>query len=441
MQYFNIAVGNKRVQGLIYNPGIRVSIQYSSQFRGSIDYFIIIDSFKRAFHSAKSKSWRKYLLQMESISLNKGGGGPPAATAATVTAQSNASFVKLHSLDLLNIEYDDILHLYRGFRKAEGLLNDKSKEYESLKKSNAELLEANAKAMDRIKSLEGIRDSTGHLEQQIYQLRQQNEQLLQENNELSQVSIQAEEILREKAAHEDKNQRTTQQLASQLQDIQDKYEVLSKTNYELSSQLQQEVMEKTVAAAQVKEAEEESERRGEEVYLLKKKLEEAKERLAACDRDLNMASEQLLELSNEVGAIAREERQVQVSTTENALLRRDVARLLQLLENYPGANGFLGQWRDSNGMSYVGPASLREDKQTLRQIQQRYPLATTAPVPYALEEELVSWVPHEIALQTSEALESTLRSVPETVLLDYLQQMNQIWLRREKAKLQRIRNT
>jgi hypothetical protein len=35
---------------------------------------------------------------------------------------------KSASIDLLNVDYDDVLQLYRGWRRSEGLLKDKDKE-------------------------------------------------------------------------------------------------------------------------------------------------------------------------------------------------------------------------------------------------------------------------------------------------------------------------
>jgi hypothetical protein len=35
---------------------------------------------------------------------------------------------KKGSIDLLNVDYDDVLQLYRGWRRSEGLLKDKDKE-------------------------------------------------------------------------------------------------------------------------------------------------------------------------------------------------------------------------------------------------------------------------------------------------------------------------
>ena len=36
------------------------------------------------------------------------------------------------SIDLLNVNYDDVLQLYRGWRKSEGMLKDKDKELSAL---------------------------------------------------------------------------------------------------------------------------------------------------------------------------------------------------------------------------------------------------------------------------------------------------------------------
>ena len=42
------------------------------------------------------------------------------------------------SIDLLNVDYDDVLHLYRGWRRSEGLSRDKissSDQYKTLRVS------------------------------------------------------------------------------------------------------------------------------------------------------------------------------------------------------------------------------------------------------------------------------------------------------------------
>jgi hypothetical protein len=115
-----------------------------------------------------------------------------------------------------------------------------------------------------------------------------------------------------------------------------------------------------------------------------------------CDKDLTMASERLLDLSNEIANIASEDRDTHVNSIENILLKRDLARLLKVLDNYPSANGFLSHWRDSRGMSYIGPLTYGEDvtktwvaenKRILNSIRAKHGDANNNnyPVPYSLE--------------------------------------------------------
>ena len=311
---------------------------------------------------------------------------------------SQQSFQKLHSLDLLNIEYDDILHLYRGFRKTEGLLSDKSKEYDRMAKQY-ELLQQNFNnCQDKLKSLESLRDNTHHLEQQVFQLNQQNEQLVHENNELTQISIQAEEILRENVTQEEQYTKDVKEMKESIIDLQNRYDDLSKSKYSVEQALQQLMEEKQSMEYRLHEVEDLNDTLKEENFVIRKKLDTAREKLAACDKDLTLASERLLELSNEVATIAETEATTQLNNTENILLKRDISRLLKLLENYPNANGFLSHWRDSGGMSYIGPlsmselrsATLREQKDTLQSIQnsQNGP-KHDFPVPYSLDVRIV----------------------------------------------------
>ena len=47
--------------------------------------------------------------------------------------------------DLHNVDYEDVLHLYRGWRKAEGALKEKNKELNALKIRVKQLQESHIK--------------------------------------------------------------------------------------------------------------------------------------------------------------------------------------------------------------------------------------------------------------------------------------------------------
>ena len=329
---------------------------------------------------------------MESIDLKRSTHSSQSANPTSNSSQH--SFQRLHSLDLLNIEYDDILHLYRGFRKTEGLLSDKSKEYESLAKQYETLQQNFNNCQDKLKSLETLRDNTHQLETQILQLHQQNEQLVHENNELAQISIQAEEIVREKISLEEQYVKEIGEMKETIAVLQNKYDELCKSKYVVDQSLQDILQDKEAMTHQMHEVEDLNEVLKEENFILRKKLDAARDKLTACDRDLTLASEKLLELSTEVASMAQTEASTQLNSTENFLLKRDISRLLKLLENYPNAHGFLSHWRDSGGMSYVGPLSMAElrataahdQRATLQSIQSNHPGPKhDFPVPHTLE--------------------------------------------------------
>ena len=333
------------------------------------------------------------VLPMERVDLKRST-APSSSSQSSHANNSQHSFQRLHSLDLLNIEYDDILHLYRGFRKTEGLLSDKSKEYETLAKQYEMLQQNFDHCQDKLKSLESLRDNTHQLETQVLQLHQQNEQLVHENNELAQISIQAEEIVREKISAEEKHMREIGEMKETVSDLQNKYDELCKAKYTVDQAFEEVLHDKETMTLRLHEVEDLNEMLKEENFILRKKLETARDKLSACDNDLTLASEKLLELSTEVASIAQTEATTQLNSTENSLLKRDISRLLKLLENYPSAHGFLTHWMDSGGMSYVGPLSMAEvratashdQKQMLQSIQASHPGPKhDFPVPHSLE--------------------------------------------------------
>ena len=56
--------------------------------------------------------------------------------------------------DLTNVDYEDVLHLYRGWRKSEGALKDKTKELNALKIRVKQLQESHIKFRGQIQALE-----------------------------------------------------------------------------------------------------------------------------------------------------------------------------------------------------------------------------------------------------------------------------------------------
>ena len=61
------------------------------------------------------------------------------------------------------------------------------------------------------------------------------------------------------------------------------------------------------------------------------------------------------------------------------------------------------------------------------------------PLTQSLEEEEMAWIPHEAQIIGVEFLATKLPHTPTEVITDFLRKMNEVWRRREKRKIGRIR--
>jgi DNA repair exonuclease SbcCD ATPase subunit len=104
--------------------------------------------------------------------------------------------------DLTNVDYEDVLHLYRGWRKSEGALKEKTKELNALKIRVKQLQDSHVKFRAQIQSLESAKELTISLQTELSTIKQENLTLLNDNKELKELNTHAESILKERAAYE-----------------------------------------------------------------------------------------------------------------------------------------------------------------------------------------------------------------------------------------------
>lgn len=64
------------------------------------------------------------------------------------------------AVDLMNVDYEDVLHLYRGWRKSESALKDKNKELNTLRDRVKVLQESHIKFHRKIEALEAVKELT-----------------------------------------------------------------------------------------------------------------------------------------------------------------------------------------------------------------------------------------------------------------------------------------
>ena len=84
---------------------------------------------------------------------------------------------------------DDVLQLYRGWRRAEGLVKDKDKELAQMHTRIEQLQESHTKFRNRIEALNGVKELTITLQSNCNVLYQENLALTQENKNLEKLCL------------------------------------------------------------------------------------------------------------------------------------------------------------------------------------------------------------------------------------------------------------
>ena len=368
------------------------------------------------------------------------------------------------TIDLLNVDYEDVLHLYRGWRNAEGQLKDKNTEMTHLKGRIKQLQDSHVKFRGQIQALESVKELSINLRMQVNSLEEENKKIVVENAKLSAVNNQAEEILIEEEA-------SIKVLADKLQaaeiaaaESKGRIEQLVFNKSELESLASEEQSARLSAEARIRSMDALIDSLTFENKEYKYKLDISSKKIEQCDKEISQAAAQLASLSDEVAQIQQMRDIVRNTEAEKEVMQTDVRRLLRLLENYPAAQGFLKQWQDSEGMSFVDstePDFIRKHKKSnpndsnnspkkynpehlsqsdFLHLQHVYEVdADTTPMLSSMEEEMGHWVPQESILEGYKFLTSKLPSTSAEVIQKFLRRMNKIWLRREKRRVARVK--
>lgn len=258
------------------------------------------------------------------------------------------------AIDLMNVEYDDVLNLYRGWKKSEGALRDKNKELATLKGRIAQLQESHNKFRNQIHALESVKELTVTLQNKLSILEQENKQLATENRELAELNLQAEDILKEKSSSEEVHSNTLRDVQLEFANLRGRYEETIKAQQELEKLAADEQAMRLSAESRLLSSNESIDQLREENRVLSQKLESAVLRMNQCDHELAHASEQLSSLSKELSSVKTNQTKMSTLEAENGLLKGDISRLIRLLEKSPETSGFIASWQDSGGLDFIG---------------------------------------------------------------------------------------
>lgn len=391
----------------------------------------------------------------------------------------------------MNIEYEDVLQLYRGWRKSESALKDKASELSILKERIKLLQDSHQKFRNQIQSLDSVKDLTITLQNQLAILQQDNLQLSEENKELAQLNIQAEELIKDKELDEDKQFKLLRDTQLDLATWKGKHEETLRNQKELEKLVIEEQSLRLASDTRYRDAEHAAHLLKEENKSLRDQIDMSSIRLNQSDQEILHASEQLASLSREVSVMHEARHELSTKDAEIGLLKGDIARLLRLLEISPATKDFLAHWHDCGGMDFVGidkdlSGVSRVSNSNLQILEETGLLADMSldtnnrgynygsnrstqtnnnnsiltsfdlspaefahlkrihggdpfPMTSNLLEEAEYWVPSDAAKLGLQFLTAKIPHASPKVIMDFLRSMNKIWLKREMRKVKRIK--
>jgi hypothetical protein len=392
------------------------------------------------------------------------------------------------SIDLLNVDYDDVLHLYRGWRRSEGMLRDKNKELNTMRTKVKQLQESHGKFRGQIGALENVKELTISLQSQLSIMEQENQQLYKENKDLTDLNREAAVLLEEKEYKEHKNEDENKMLQTAFSKLQGRFDELSDSQSDLEALAAEEQAMRMSAETRLQANEDLTDQLRAENKELRNKVDMSTLRLSQCDQELAHASEQLAKLSTEVSVMNMTKDRLNSTEAEKGILKGDIARLLRMLENYPAAKGFVRRWKDSDGMSFlgVGPSTTDDNEldhpdevqgckgkgngSTRQRHRKRIPASVEGmtkkkdgpkwemtpeefahlkrihgndpfPLSDTMNTESELWVPSDAASMGYEFLAARMPHAPPHVIQEFLQRVNGVFLLREKRKVGRIKES
>lgn len=258
------------------------------------------------------------------------------------------------SIDLMNIEYEDVLHLYRGWRKSESALKDKDKELATLKERVRQLQDSHSKFRSQIQSLESVKELTISLQNSLKTLQQENYQLKNDNEELVMLNEEAEKLLQEKEEKENKQNQLLHQVQLEFATLKGRYEETTKAFKELEILANEEQAMRMSLEQRLQNTDQIISELREENHQLQINLESTKHRIEQCDQELLHASEQLTSISQEVIQVNITKEDLLNAQAEVGVLKGDISRLLRLIEYSPAMKEFFNHWYDSQSMDFIG---------------------------------------------------------------------------------------
>ena len=257
-------------------------------------------------------------------------------------------------IDLQNIDYDDVLHLYRGWRRSERALNEKCSEFNLLKAKTEQLQESHVRFKAQIQSLESMKEYTMKLQSQLSRSQAENEFLTKENKSLVESTLKAETQSQElKTAAIAKNQ-AYRDAQSEAVTLRVQHQESLAEQKELEGRLSNEVASRASVETLLTNNDEVVDALRAENNSLRRRMDSNNARMSLYDQQLEATSLQISALSDEVARATEAKEMMVTAEAEVGVLKGDISRLLRLMDHYPASKEFLERWHVSDGMSFMG---------------------------------------------------------------------------------------
>jgi hypothetical protein len=395
--------------------------------------------------------------------------------------------------DIMNVDYDDVLNLYRGWKKSETNLKDKNRELNELKERTKKLAESHSKFRSQIQALSTLKEITVNLQTDLSICREDNESLKLENRNLHELNSSAEELLKERIYVENDQKQVLSNLTKNFELLTLKYEKCAEEQKKFEARAADELTLRQSVENRLHATEEILYKVRNESKTLKLNLDTTSLRTSQCDNELANASEQISNMGKEIASLNITKEKYESSQSEIGVLKGDISRLLRLIETYPATKGFLVRWQTSEGMSFIGTKSSQElsnianinNKPSIKipkvdesddgiegdnyplpnnvdedydneeiddEIWENFDLTASKltdltkkyngdvfPMTSSFKEESQLWIPREAGKAAMRFHSSKIPHAPPSVILDFLRKMNKVWLRREKRKIDHVK--
>ena len=357
----------------------------------------------------------------------------------------------MSTIDLQKVTSDDVVHLYRGWRKTENILKDKNDEIIELREKLEQLQTQNSKFRGQLQAVQSIKEITINLQNENSLLQRhnemikiENETIMKENHFLKEKIISVTNQYEEKVSNLINH--NTQSLQLENVSLRAKYDELEQIRQEMKKEIEQCMKDENDTRL---DADKKIKINLEIVNLLRDENSSLKNKEILHQRDISYASQQLAHLSGEVYAMKNSINRAALVEAENDALKSDMTRLIELMLNYPAATSFIERWEENEGLHYIGDDSMNEKEITFaefQQLKQTYIDTANSTTQNKIsstfhedfDDENFSWAPRYITSEAIKYFVSHVPHVPKSILLSFLKKMNILWIKRERYKIKKV---